>query len=112
MEQRVADLIGRMTLEEKAQQLNHLNVGIPRLKVTSQLVEPEHTLQFHQPILVAIERRDPVLASRLITDHLIDAQDFLLHTRQQETSRQLRHHLATGQSVHKRFRKQSSLLRP
>ncbi len=33
MEQRVADLIGRMTLEEKAQQLNHLNVGIPRLKV-------------------------------------------------------------------------------
>jgi hypothetical protein len=58
MEQRVADLIGRMTLEEKAQQLNHLNVGIPRLKVTSQLVEPEHTLQFHQPILVAIERRD------------------------------------------------------
>ncbi|MCU1250179.1 MAG: beta-glucosidase-like glycosyl hydrolase [Edaphobacter sp.] len=32
-EQRVANLIGRMTLEEKAQQLNHLNVGIPRLKV-------------------------------------------------------------------------------
>jgi beta-glucosidase len=32
-EQRVTDLIGRMTLEEKAQQLNHLNVGIPRLKV-------------------------------------------------------------------------------
>jgi len=32
-EQRIADLIGRMTLEEKAQQLNHLNVGIPRLKV-------------------------------------------------------------------------------
>ncbi|NYF79013.1 glycoside hydrolase family 3 C-terminal domain-containing protein [Granulicella arctica] len=32
-EQRVADLISRMTLEEKAQQLNHLNGGIPRLKV-------------------------------------------------------------------------------
>ena len=32
-EQRVADLIGRMTLEEKAQQLNHLNVGISRLRV-------------------------------------------------------------------------------
>ncbi|MEO6817921.1 MAG: glycoside hydrolase family 3 C-terminal domain-containing protein [Edaphobacter sp.] len=30
---RVADLISRMTLEEKAQQLNHLNTGIPRLKV-------------------------------------------------------------------------------
>jgi beta-glucosidase len=35
MEQRVTDLIGRMTLEEKAQQLNHLNVGIPRLKVAA-----------------------------------------------------------------------------
>jgi beta-glucosidase len=34
-EQRVADLIGRMTLEEKARQLNHLNVGIPRLKVAA-----------------------------------------------------------------------------
>jgi beta-glucosidase len=33
--QRVVDLIGRMTLEEKAQQLNHLNVGIPRLKVAA-----------------------------------------------------------------------------
>ena len=28
---RVADLIGRLTLEEKAEQLNHLNTGIPRL---------------------------------------------------------------------------------
>ncbi len=35
VEQRVADLIGRITLEEKAQQLNHLNVGIPRLKVAA-----------------------------------------------------------------------------
>jgi beta-glucosidase len=32
-EARVADLISRMTLEEKAAQLNHLNEGIPRLKV-------------------------------------------------------------------------------
>jgi beta-glucosidase len=34
-EQRIADLIGRMMLGEKAQQLNHLNVGIPRLKVAA-----------------------------------------------------------------------------
>jgi beta-glucosidase len=32
-EQRIADLIGRLTIEEKAAQLNHLNTGIPRLKV-------------------------------------------------------------------------------
>ncbi len=33
VEQRIQDLIGRMTLEEKAAQLNHLNTGIPRLNV-------------------------------------------------------------------------------
>jgi len=33
IEERVTDLIGRLTLEEKAQQLNHLNNGIPRLGV-------------------------------------------------------------------------------
>ena len=32
-EQRIADLISRLTLEEKAAQLNHLNTGIPRLNV-------------------------------------------------------------------------------
>src|SRR5215470_10289537 len=33
MEQRITDLIGRLTLEEKAAQLNHLNKGIPRLGI-------------------------------------------------------------------------------
>jgi beta-glucosidase len=33
IEARIHDLIGRMTLEEKASQLNHLNQGIPRLNV-------------------------------------------------------------------------------
>ncbi len=32
-EERIHDLIGRLTLEEKAAQLNHLNTGIPRLNV-------------------------------------------------------------------------------
>jgi GntR family transcriptional repressor for pyruvate dehydrogenase complex len=81
------------------------------MMVTSQLVDLEHTLQFHQPILVAIEQRDPVLASRLMTDHLTDARDLLLRTRQQETSRHFRNHLATGQSVHKRLRKTSCISR-
>jgi beta-glucosidase len=33
IEDRITDLIGRLTLEEKAQQLNHLNNGIPRLNI-------------------------------------------------------------------------------
>jgi beta-glucosidase len=32
-EQRIADLISRMTIEEKAEQLNHQNKGIPRLNI-------------------------------------------------------------------------------
>jgi GntR family transcriptional repressor for pyruvate dehydrogenase complex len=74
------------------------------MMVTSQLVDLEHTLQFHQPILVAIEQRNPSLAASLMTDHLTDARDLLLHSRQQETARQLRDHLAVIQPVHKRFR--------
>jgi beta-glucosidase len=31
IEARIRDLVGRLTLEEKAQQLNHLNKGLPRL---------------------------------------------------------------------------------
>jgi beta-glucosidase len=33
IEQRITDLLGRLTLEEKAAQLNHLNTGIPRLGI-------------------------------------------------------------------------------
>src|SRR5450756_934775 len=32
-DQRIQDLIGRLTIEEKAAQLNHLNNGIPRLNI-------------------------------------------------------------------------------
>ena len=71
------------------------------IMVTSQLVDLEHTLQFHRPIMLAIEKRDPELASRLMTDHLIDARDLLLHDSQEDRARKLREHLATGPSVRK-----------
>jgi len=69
------------------------------IMVTSQLVDLEHTLQFHRPIMLAIERRDPERASRLMIDHLTDARDLLLQDSQEERSRKLREHLATGPSV-------------
>jgi GntR family transcriptional regulator, transcriptional repressor for pyruvate dehydrogenase complex len=71
------------------------------IMVTSQLVDLEHTLQFHRPIMLAIEQRNPELAARLMTDHLTDARDLLLHDSQEEKSRQLRDHLASGASVRK-----------
>src|SRR5260370_19629994 len=50
------------------------------IMVTSQLVELEHTLQFHQPIRSAIEQRNPALASRLMTDHLTYSPTLFLHS--------------------------------
>jgi GntR family transcriptional regulator, transcriptional repressor for pyruvate dehydrogenase complex len=72
------------------------------IMVTSQLVDLEHTLQFHRPIMLAIEQRNPELAARLMTDHLTDARDLLLHDSREEKSRQLRDHLASGASIRKR----------
>ncbi len=46
--------------------------------VTSQLVDLEHTLAFHKPIMRAIEQRDGEEAARLMTEHLTDATALLL----------------------------------
>ena len=49
--------------------------------VTSQLVELEHTLAFHKPIMHAIEKRDGDLAARLMQEHLEDARQLLIRKR-------------------------------
>jgi GntR family transcriptional repressor for pyruvate dehydrogenase complex len=64
------------------------------ITVTSQLVDLEHTLAFHKPILTAIERRDPAEASRLMTEHISDASNLLIHSRELERARALREHMA------------------
>ncbi|HZP04956.1 MAG TPA: FCD domain-containing protein [Terracidiphilus sp.] len=74
------------------------------IMVTSQLVDLEHTLHFHRPIMVAIEKRDPELARRLMADHLVDARELLLHGKQEERSRKLRDHLASTPSMRKHSR--------
>lgn len=66
------------------------------MMVTSQLVDLEHTVAFHKPILAAIEARDAALASRLMTDHLNDATDLLLQSRDRESARALRDHVASS----------------
>ena len=64
------------------------------IMVTSQLVDLEHTVAFHRPILAAIEQRDAALASRLMTAHLTDASALLAHGREQEKAQALRDHMA------------------
>ncbi|HEX4284807.1 MAG TPA: FadR/GntR family transcriptional regulator [Terracidiphilus sp.] len=54
--------------------------------VTSQLVDVEHTLAFHKPIMQAIERRDGEKAAKLMAEHLADATELL--TKEQEHQHQ------------------------
>ena len=65
------------------------------MMVTSQLVDLEHTVAFHKPILAAIEKRDPELAARLMRDHLTDASELLASSREQNNAKVLRDHIST-----------------
>jgi GntR family transcriptional repressor for pyruvate dehydrogenase complex len=73
--------------------------------VTSQLVDLEHTVAFHKPILAAIEQRNAALASKLMTAHLEDAANLLMQSGEQEKERVLRDHMATSKfAVQKKLR--------
>ena len=60
------------------------------MMLTSQLVDRDHTLAFHQAIFEAIRRRDGAEAERHMRDHLIDARALLLQARQSEADDRLR----------------------
>lgn len=64
------------------------------IMVTSQLVDLEHTLAFHKPILAAIEGRDPARAAELMTAHLLDATELLSLGGEQEAAQALRKQMA------------------
>ena len=57
--------------------------------VTSQLVDLEHTLAFHKPIMHAIEKRDGDLAARLMQEHLEDARQLLIRKRDAQSQSRL-----------------------
>jgi len=67
------------------------------ITMTSQLVDLEHTLDFHKPIFNAIQKRDSALAERLMMDHLMDARDLLLQTQKDIANKRLRDHLIANQ---------------
>ena len=64
------------------------------ITLTSQMVDLEHTISFHKPILKAIERRDPEAAARLMASHIRDAGDLSHLVRRQREERSLREHMA------------------
>ena len=57
--------------------------------VTSRLVELEHTLSFHKPIMLAIEKRDGPRAATLMTEHLQDATALLTREQLRQKQQQL-----------------------
>lgn len=61
--------------------------------VTSQLVDLQHTLAFHKPIMLAIERRDGERAAKLMTEHLIDASSLLQREEAHQRDRLLHSHI-------------------
>jgi GntR family transcriptional repressor for pyruvate dehydrogenase complex len=73
------------------------------MMVTSQLVDLEHTVAFHKPILAAIEQRNAALASKLMTAHLTDAANLLTQIQKQEKERTLRDHMAATKFVVQRI---------
>jgi GntR family transcriptional repressor for pyruvate dehydrogenase complex len=67
------------------------------MMVTSQLVDLQHTVAFHKPILAAIEQRKASLAAKLMTAHIADAATLVSQIKVQEKERRLRDHLARTQ---------------
>jgi len=63
--------------------------------VTSQLVELEHTLAFHKPIMRAIEQRNGDEAARLMAEHLSDATALLLREQEHQHERMLHEQISS-----------------
>ncbi len=72
------------------------------MMVTSRMVDLEHTLSFHIPIMEAIEQREPKQASQLMTEHLIDAQELILHTHRETQAKQLEDYFSGTHVMRKR----------
>jgi GntR family transcriptional repressor for pyruvate dehydrogenase complex len=78
------------------------------IALTSQMVDLEHTIAFHKPILRAIERRDPEAAARLMSSHIRDATDLSYRSRKNKEGQAVREYLAAQQTV-SRIAKSKSL---
>jgi GntR family transcriptional regulator, transcriptional repressor for pyruvate dehydrogenase complex len=63
---------------------------INMMMLTSQLVDRDHTLAFHQAIFESIRLRNAGDAERHMREHLIDARALLLQAQQKEATERLR----------------------
>ena len=59
------------------------------INMTSQVVEPEHTLTLHRRIYQAIRKRDQDESRRRMTEHLLDARDLLTRAAEKQSHFQM-----------------------
>ncbi len=59
------------------------------ITMTSQVVEPEHTLTLHRRIYQAIRKRDQDESRRRMTEHLVDARDLLSRAAEKQSHFQM-----------------------
>lgn len=55
------------------------------ITITSQVVEPDHTLTLHRRIYQAIRKRDQEESRRRTTEHLVDARDLLTRAAEKQS---------------------------
>lgn len=78
------------------------------IMLTSQMVELEHTLAFHKPIMQAIEKRDCERAEQLMTEHMKDACALLAKEQKQQQQKMLDDRVThTSRPVQKPIKKRS-----
>ena len=65
------------------------------ITITSQVVEPEHTLTLHRRIYQAIRKREPDESRRRMTEHLLDARDLLTHAAEKQSHFQMQARIQT-----------------
>ena len=80
--------------------------------VTSRLVDLEHTLAFHKPILQAIERRDGERAAKLMAAHLTDAAALLTKEQASQRDKRLRETLSDSRRPVRPARPKARVTKP
>jgi GntR family transcriptional regulator, transcriptional repressor for pyruvate dehydrogenase complex len=69
------------------------------INLTAQLVEPEHTLQLHRRIFVAIRRKDADEARRRMKEHLEDARELFKRAAAQQAQSSLQNRIGELKSA-------------
>jgi len=65
------------------------------ITITSQIVEPEHTLTLHRRIYQAIRKPDPDEARSRMNEHLIDDRDLLARAAEKQNHFQMQARIQT-----------------